>query len=59
VAGTLGVLSMAATNGLVDLAEAFEHIRRTSFHYQQETYGSIARRKVEKPYSELRRNVVL
>jgi predicted nucleic acid-binding protein len=37
VAGTLGVLSMAATRGLIDLADAFERIKRTSFHYRQET----------------------
>jgi predicted nucleic acid-binding protein len=36
VAGTLGILSMAAERGLVNLAEAFERIKLTSFHYQQE-----------------------
>lgn len=36
VAGTLGILSMAAEHRLINLAEAFERIRRTSFHYQQE-----------------------
>jgi hypothetical protein len=27
---------MASTHGLLNLAEAFERIKRTSFHYQQE-----------------------
>jgi predicted nucleic acid-binding protein len=36
VAGTLGILSMAAERGLVNLAEAFERIKQTSFYYQQE-----------------------
>lgn len=36
VAGTLGILAMAAVHGLLNLAEAFDHIKRTSFHYQQE-----------------------
>jgi predicted nucleic acid-binding protein len=36
VAGTLGVLSMAAERGLVNLAQAFERIKRTSFHYRQD-----------------------
>ena len=41
VAGTLGILSMAAEHGLVDLAEAFERIKRTSFHYRQETMDQL------------------
>jgi predicted nucleic acid-binding protein len=36
VAGTLGILSMAAERGLVNLTEAFELIKGTSFHYRQE-----------------------
>ncbi len=36
VAGTLGILSMAAEYRLISLSEAFERIKRTSFHYQQE-----------------------
>ena len=35
VAGTLGILAMASTHGLLNLAEAFYRIKRTSFHYQQ------------------------
>jgi predicted nucleic acid-binding protein len=36
VAGTLGILSMAASQGFVDLADAFARLKRTNFHYQQE-----------------------
>ena len=41
VAGTLGVLSMAAERSLANLAEAFEPIKRTSFHYRQETIDQL------------------
>jgi predicted nucleic acid-binding protein len=36
VAGTLGVLSMAARRDLLNLADAFERLKQTSFHYRQE-----------------------
>jgi predicted nucleic acid-binding protein len=36
IAGTLGILAMAAKRDLVDLPEAFDQIKRTNFHYQQE-----------------------
>jgi predicted nucleic acid-binding protein len=36
VSGTLGVLAMAAAHGLLNLVEAFDRIKRTNFHYQQE-----------------------
>ncbi len=36
VAGTLGVLGMAARHGIINLAEAFERLKRTNFHYRQE-----------------------
>lgn len=36
VAGTLGILAIAAGRGLLNLAEAFDRIKHTSFHYQQE-----------------------
>ena len=36
VTGTLGILSMAAGRGLVDLAEAFDLIKQTTFHCDQE-----------------------
>jgi predicted nucleic acid-binding protein len=36
VTGTLGVLGLAAQRGLLNLAEAFEALKRTNFHYRQE-----------------------
>jgi predicted nucleic acid-binding protein len=33
--GTLGVLDLAARQGSVDLAEAFERLKATSFYYRQ------------------------
>ena len=36
VAGTLAVLSMAARRDLLNLADAFERLKGTSFHYRQE-----------------------
>lgn len=35
VAGTLTVLAMAAQHRLLNLAEAFDRIKRTNFHYHQ------------------------
>jgi predicted nucleic acid-binding protein len=36
VTGTLGILSRAAQRQLLNLTEAFERIKLTNFHYQQE-----------------------
>jgi predicted nucleic acid-binding protein len=36
VAGTLAILAMAAARGLLNLGEAFDRIKLTSFHYKQE-----------------------
>jgi len=36
VAGTLAVLLMAADKGILDLTDAFDRLKRTSFHYRQE-----------------------
>jgi len=36
VAGTLGVLALAARRGLVDLADSFALLKRTNFRYRQE-----------------------
>jgi predicted nucleic acid-binding protein len=36
VAGTLAVLGMAARRDLLNLADAFDRLKRTSFHYSQE-----------------------
>jgi predicted nucleic acid-binding protein len=33
--GTLGVLDLAARQGLIDLAEAFERLKTTSFYYRK------------------------
>jgi hypothetical protein len=35
VAGTLGVLALAARQGLIDLADSFARLRRTNFRYRQ------------------------
>jgi predicted nucleic acid-binding protein len=45
VAGTLGVLSMAARRNLLDLADAFERLKRTSFHYRQEVMDQFLRER--------------
>lgn len=36
VAGTLAILAMAARHNLLNLGEAFDRLKRTSFHYSQE-----------------------
>lgn len=36
VTGTLGLLSRAAQRQLLDLADVFERIKRTNFHYRQD-----------------------
>jgi predicted nucleic acid-binding protein len=36
VAGTLGVLGMGASRGLLNLAEAFDRLKQTNFYYRQE-----------------------
>ena len=36
VAGTLGVLALAAQRGFVDLADSFTRLKRTNFRYRQE-----------------------
>lgn len=35
VTGTLGLLSKASKSGLLDLAEAFDRLKRTNFRYRQ------------------------
>jgi predicted nucleic acid-binding protein len=35
VAGTLGLLALAARRGLVDLADSFARLKRTNFRYRQ------------------------
>jgi predicted nucleic acid-binding protein len=41
VTGTLGLLSLAAKSGLLNLAESFDRIKRTNFRYRQETMDSL------------------
>ncbi len=41
VTGTLGVLGLAAQRGLLNLAEAFDCIKRTNFRYRQETMDAL------------------
>jgi predicted nucleic acid-binding protein len=36
VAGTLGLLALAARRGLIDLADSFARLKRTNFRYRQE-----------------------
>ncbi len=36
VTGTLGILSRAGQRGIIDLAEAFNRLKETSFRYRQE-----------------------
>jgi predicted nucleic acid-binding protein len=36
VAGTLAILNMAARRDLLSLADAFDRLKRTTFHYRQE-----------------------
>jgi len=36
VIGTLGILSLAARRGLIDLADAFARLKLTNFRYRQE-----------------------
>jgi predicted nucleic acid-binding protein len=41
VAGTLGVLALAARRGLVDLADTFARLKRTNFRYRQEIMDAL------------------
>ena len=43
VAGkTLTILALAAQHRLLNLADAFDRIKRTNFHYQQELDGPVS-----------------
>jgi chaperonin GroES len=44
VIGTLAVLALAAQDRLVNLADAFDRIKRTNFRYRQENHGPDPRR---------------
>jgi predicted nucleic acid-binding protein len=41
VTGTLGVLGLAAQRGLLDLADAFNRLKRTNFRYRQEIMDAL------------------
>ena len=41
VTGTLGLLSLAARRGLVDLADCFAQLKRTNFRYRQEIMDAL------------------
>ena len=41
VTGTLGILGLAAQHGLLDLAEAFDRIKRTNFRYRQDIMDAL------------------
>jgi predicted nucleic acid-binding protein len=43
VTGTLGVLSRAAQRNLLDLADAFDRLKRTNFRYPQEVMDQFLR----------------
>ena len=37
VTGTMGLLARGAKHGILDLADAFDRLKRTNFRYRQET----------------------
>jgi predicted nucleic acid-binding protein len=41
VTGTLGILSLAARRGLIDLADSFARLKRTNFRYRQEIMDAL------------------
>jgi len=45
VTGTLGVLSLAARRGLVDLADSFARLKRTNFRYRQKIMDDLLRQQ--------------
>ncbi|MBV8103197.1 MAG: DUF3368 domain-containing protein [Hyphomicrobiales bacterium] len=49
VTGTLGLLDFAARKGLVDLAAAFERLKRTSFYYRQGFLDALLAQQAGRP----------
>jgi predicted nucleic acid-binding protein len=45
VTGMLGVLDLAARNGLIDLAAAFDRLRATSFRYRPQIMDALLARR--------------
>jgi predicted nucleic acid-binding protein len=48
VAGTLGVLNLAAERGLIDLADAFDRLKRTNFRYRQELLDVLLKKHADR-----------
>ena len=47
ITGTLGLLTRSAQRGLLDLADALERLKRTSFHYRQELFDDLLKKYAE------------
>jgi len=47
VTGTLGVLGLAAERGLIQLADAFERLKRTNFRYRQEIMDKLLKKMTD------------
>lgn len=45
VTGALGVIDLGARRGLLDIADAFERIKRTNFRYRQEIMDELLNQK--------------
>lgn len=41
VTGTMGLLARAAKRGILDLADAFDKLKRTNFRYRQEIMDTL------------------
>ncbi|MBV9035079.1 MAG: DUF3368 domain-containing protein [Acidobacteriaceae bacterium] len=41
VTGTMGLLARAAQRGILDLADAFDKLKRTNFRYRQEVMDAL------------------
>jgi len=48
VTGTLGILSLAARRGLIDLADSFARLKNTNFRYRQEIMDALLDQKAAK-----------
>jgi predicted nucleic acid-binding protein len=49
VLGTLGILALAAQQGLISLADAFERIKQTNFRYRQDIMNALLNQLSDKP----------
>lgn len=48
VTGTLGILDLAARKGLLDLADAFDRLKHTSFYYPQDVMDALLERHTKR-----------